>query len=228
VVPRVFDRTSPVTVYWLTRCKGFEVRGRGRVGRVEAILFDDDPLKPVALRVRSRLGAARTIAVEAIAATCPRERVLYADRRRTIAPATRWIARRLAAVPVFGVRTVASALTGLWVAIAPRLQLAARSTATAAVAGARRSSPHVARGIRLAAEVACFAAAVVGELLVRVAIAAGRGLRRGTAFTIRRGRAALPELGALGAGLRDQLGVMSVGGDPSFRRTSMFHRRRSR
>jgi hypothetical protein len=69
-----------VTAYWLTRCEGFRVAGAGRHASVERPVFDADPLRPVALRLRRPSGRTSLVPIEAVEATCPVDRVLYVRR----------------------------------------------------------------------------------------------------------------------------------------------------
>src|SRR6185437_1521902 len=83
--PRTFDKTSPVTAYWLPRCDGFEVVGGRRSAVVESAVFDEDPLHPVGLRVRIGNKRRRLIPIDAVEAVCPLRRLLYVRRRPSVA-----------------------------------------------------------------------------------------------------------------------------------------------
>jgi len=131
--------------------------------------------------------------VEAIAATCPRERVLYVRRRHAIAPAARRVAAGLGSAGDRTLTSVDMALTAFRRAAALRLQVAARTMALSLRRSARRARPRVVAGVVLATEMAIFATVLLGELLLRLAIASARRLRALASFAIRRVRAALPE-----------------------------------
>src|SRR5690348_10834980 len=86
--PRTFDKDSPVTAHWLTRCEGFEVAGVRGLAVVESIVYDDDPLVPVAVRVRRGQrgqNGTRLIPIDAVEAICPVRRILYVRRPRSTA-----------------------------------------------------------------------------------------------------------------------------------------------
>jgi hypothetical protein len=76
-----FDRTSPVTRYWLAHCEGFAVRGATR-GTVRELVCDDDELVPYALVVRRRARRPRRVDASAVAAVVPAERLLILERKR--------------------------------------------------------------------------------------------------------------------------------------------------
>jgi hypothetical protein len=142
--PRMFDTTSPVTAYWLTRCDGFRVVGGRKPAKVERSVFDDDPRRPVALRVlREPHGTTALIPVEMVEGVDPIQRVLYV--RRPASAASR-AATHVTALGPHGRR--AAHRTGLslaagWKFTSPRLATAVR----AAAAAARRRWPSVRRGL---------------------------------------------------------------------------------
>jgi hypothetical protein len=146
--PRTFDKTSPVTAYWLTRCDGFEIAGSRGPAIVEGTVFDDDPLHPIALRVRRGQKSRRLIPIDSVEAVCPIERVLYVRRRASVASRA-------------AVRTGAGVATA-WQFGAPRARAASRATAVAA----RSRWPSVQRAAVGAAQAVCFAAVVLQALVV--------------------------------------------------------------
>jgi hypothetical protein len=132
--PRTFDKDSPVTAYWLTRCDGFQVAGRRGLTTVERAVYDDDPLHPSALEVnRIRRRGTKLVPVEAVEAVCPMRRILYL-RRRPSAP-TRAAVGGVYALAPYGrraARTTATTATALWAFGAPRVRASARAGAAAA------------------------------------------------------------------------------------------------
>jgi hypothetical protein len=179
--PRTFDKTSPVTAYWLPRCDGFEVVGARRIAVVEHAVFDDDPLHPVALRVRVGNKRRRLIPIDAVEAVCPLRRLLYVRRRPSVArrAGNRLVTARSGAGRVARTSRVAS--VALWRAGVPR----ARTAAQAAHGAARRRWPAVRRGAVLAREGCVFVAHTVALLVVAVAMMSARLLRFGV-LTVRR------------------------------------------
>jgi hypothetical protein len=179
--PRTFDKTSPVTAYWLPRCDGFEVVGGRRSAVVEHAVFDDDPLHPVALRVRIGNKRRRLIPIDAVEAVCPLRRLLYVRRRPSVA--TRAGTGIVGAGARAGrvARTTRVASSAAWRAGAPR----ARSAAHAAHGAALRRWPAVRRGAVVAGEAGVFVALAAAMLVVSAATMGGRLLRFGVLTTRR-------------------------------------------
>jgi hypothetical protein len=75
---RRFDRSSPVTRYWLAHCEGFRIAGSSG-GRVEELVAELDDRRPVELVVRSRSGRRRVVSADAVEAVVPAERLLIVD-----------------------------------------------------------------------------------------------------------------------------------------------------
>jgi hypothetical protein len=173
--PRTFDKTSPVTAYWLTRCDGFRVAGSRGSAVVEGTVFDEDPRYPVALRVRRGQKGTRLIPIDAVEAVCPIERVLYVRRRPSAA------SRAAVGISALGPRgRHAARRTGVGVATAwrfgaPRARAASHATAVAA----RRQWPSLRRGAVLVAQGAYVSALVLQALVVAASIAAVRLARYG-------------------------------------------------
>jgi hypothetical protein len=176
--PRTFDKTSPVTAYWLPRCDGFEVVGGRRQAVVEHAVFDDDPLHPVALRVRVGNKRRRLLPIDAVEAVCPLRRLLYVRRPPSVAT------RAGNAVGVRAgraARTTGYASVAAWRVGVPR----ARSAAQAAHSAARRHGPSVRRGAVLVGKGAYFVVVTAAMLAVAVVTMAGRFARFGV-LTARR------------------------------------------
>jgi hypothetical protein len=182
--PRTFDKTSPVTAYWLPRCDGFQVVGRRRSTVVEGAVFDDDPRHPVALRVRRGHHGRKLIPIDAVEAVCPLGRGLYVRRRPSVA------ARAAAGVVALGTgigrvaRTAALVCAALWRFGAPRV----RMTALTALSAGRAQWPSVRRGALVAGETAFFLALAAAMLVASASVMAARLLRLGvlaarTSFT---------------------------------------------
>src|SRR5438477_2961669 len=173
--PRTFDRTSPVTAYWLTRCDGFRVAGTRGLATVEGTVFDDDPLHPVALRVRRGAKGTRLISIDAVEAVCPIERVLYLRRRPSAA------SRAAVGISALGphgrraARRTGGGVARAWRFGAPRARAASRATAAAA----RRKWPAVVQGAVFVVQGAYVLALVLQALVVAAAVAAGRLIRHG-------------------------------------------------
>jgi hypothetical protein len=179
--PRTFDKTSPVTAYWLPRCDGFEIVGGRRSAVVEHAVFDHDPLHPVALRVRIGHKRRRLIPIDAVEAVCPLRRLLYVRRRPSVArrAGNTLVTARAGAGRVARTSRVASA--ALWRAGAPRARIAAQ----AAHRAGRRRWPAVRRGAVLAREGGVFVALTVAMLVVAAATMSARLLRFGVLATRR-------------------------------------------
>jgi hypothetical protein len=75
---RRFDRSSPVTRYWLAHCEGFRIAGSSG-GRVEELVAELDDRRPVELLVRSRSGRRRVVSADAVDAVVPAERLLIVN-----------------------------------------------------------------------------------------------------------------------------------------------------
>ncbi|HZO98265.1 MAG TPA: hypothetical protein VFB42_12925 [Gaiellaceae bacterium] len=182
--PPTFGRTSPVTAHWLTRCDGFRVVGvRGRAS-VERPLFDDDPLRPVALRVRRSVGRSVLVPTDDVEAMCPRDRVIYVRRPATAAARAAAAAALAAAAGAWVGRAAVLAglrLAALWRIAAPVAAAAVR----AAAAGARRRWPAVRHGLAAAARAS--AAALLG-----LSIVGARILRSGATGASRCARRLVP------------------------------------
>ncbi|HVS85568.1 MAG TPA: hypothetical protein VHD91_08045 [Gaiellaceae bacterium] len=83
---RVFDASSPVTRYWLSRCVGFSVTSGGRV---EAVLSDGDLFEPHTLLVRSSRHRVRRVPASAVVAVVPVQRKLVVARASRRLPRVR-------------------------------------------------------------------------------------------------------------------------------------------
>src|SRR5262249_31604362 len=142
--PRMFDKTSPVTVYWLTRCDGFRVVGARKPAKVERSVFDDDPRRPVALRARREpRGTITLIPVEMVEGVDPIQRVLYV---RCPASAASRAAPRVSALGPHArraARRTGISLASGWKFASPRVAAGASS----AVAVTRRHWPSLRRGL---------------------------------------------------------------------------------
>jgi hypothetical protein len=173
--PRTFDKTSPVTAYWLPRCDGFQVVGGRRSTVVEGAVFDDDPRHPVALRVRHGHNGRKLIPIDAVEAVCPLGRVLYIRRRPSVA------ARAGVGVVALGAgigrvaRTAALLCAALWRFVTPRV----RVTAHAALSAGRAQWPSVRRGVVVAGETAFFLALAAAMLVASASVMGGRLVRAG-------------------------------------------------
>src|SRR4029079_19242341 len=74
---RTFDRNSPVTAYWLTRCEGFRVRSPRRRGVVEDVALDPATWHASFLVVRYRgLGRRRVVPAERVDSVGPAPELL--------------------------------------------------------------------------------------------------------------------------------------------------------
>jgi hypothetical protein len=178
--PRTFGKASPVTAYWLRRCDGFQVIGGRRRATVERTLFDDDPLHPVALRVRRGQRGSRLIPIEAIDAVCPTQRILYVRRRPSAASRAFTVVSALGPHGRRVARKTALSLATLWRIGAPRARATTRAGIGAACAGigaARRQWPVVQRGFVVVAEATVVLALTVQALVVWASIAGARVLR---------------------------------------------------
>jgi hypothetical protein len=173
--PRTFDKTSPVTAYWLPRCDGFQVVGGRRSTVVEGAVFDDDPRHPVALRVRHGHNGRKLIPIDAVEAVCPLGRVLYVRRRPSVARRAGVGIVALGAGVGRAARTAALLSGALWRFGAPR----ARVATYAAVSAARAQWPSVRRGAVVAGETAFFVALATAMLLASASIVGARLLRAG-------------------------------------------------
>jgi hypothetical protein len=171
--PRTFGKASPVTAYWLRRCDGFEVVGGRRRATVERTLFDDDPLHPVALRVRRGQRGSALIPIEAVDAVCPTQRILYVRRRPSAASRAFTVVSALGPHGRRVARETALSLATLWRIGAPR----ARATTRAGIGAARRRWPVVQRGFVVVAEATVVLALTVQALVVSASIAGARVLR---------------------------------------------------
>jgi hypothetical protein len=162
--PRTFDKDSPVTAYWLTRCDGFQVVGGRRPTTVEGTVVDDDPLQPVALRVRRGPRSGGLIPIELVEGVCPMERILYV--RRPPSRASRAAAGVSALAPHGrrAARSTALSCVAAWRFGAPRAGASARASARAG----RRQWPWIRRGI-----VAFAHGAIVFSLVTATLVAAG-------------------------------------------------------
>ncbi|HEY3921465.1 MAG TPA: hypothetical protein VGL76_05065 [Gaiellaceae bacterium] len=71
-----------MAAHWVSRCDGFRVVvGRRDAGTVERTVFDEDPLSPVALRVRRPHGRSQLIPLSELEGIEPLTRVLYFHKR---------------------------------------------------------------------------------------------------------------------------------------------------
>jgi hypothetical protein len=171
--PRTFDKDSPVTAYWLTRCDGFEVAGVRGPAVVEGTVFDEDPLHPVALRVRrgqQGRGGTRLIPVDAVEAVCPVRRILYVRRPRSAASRA---AGSISALGPHGRRATQRTSHGVaaaWRYSAPRAVAAGR----AGGAAAQRRWPSVRRALVTCGQVVVVLALILQALLVAGAVAVWR------------------------------------------------------
>jgi hypothetical protein len=215
--PRTFDKTSPVTAYWLPRSDGFEVVGGRRPAVVEHAVFDDDPLHPVALRVRRGHRGRMLIPIDAVEAVCPLARVLYVRRPPSVAARAGVGLVALGAGAGRVARTGGCVSAALWRAGAPRAQDGARATFGAA----RRRWPSVRRGAVVAGEVAFFLGLMLATVVASAVTMAGRLLR----LAFRSARRHAPKIAALartssvscGRGVRQLIGVAQQQRRPSRR-----------
>jgi hypothetical protein len=176
--PRTFDKTSPVTAYWLPRCDGFDVVGGRRPAVVERAVYDDDPLHPVGLRVRVGNKRRRLLPIDEVEAVCPLARTLYVRRPPSVTVrAGSAVGTRAGRV----VRTTGVASVSAWRAATPR----ARSAARAAHSAARRRWPAVRRGAAVAGEAAFFALVTLAMFAVWLGTTAVRLLQLGARTTRR-------------------------------------------
>jgi hypothetical protein len=197
--PQTFDHASPVTAYWLPRCAGFRVVGRRSLTTVESTVYDDDPLRPVALRVRRGQRGLRLLPVEAVEAVCPLERVLYLRRRPSRAAAGLGRAGRygrragratgasLASVSRAGSRqavrgSLAASRHAVRGSVATSRYAVRGSRATAVTA--RRHWPAARSVLALAAQTALALLVLAAAFAVSVVLAAARGLH--AAFVVLR------------------------------------------
>jgi hypothetical protein len=166
--PQTFDRASPVTAYWLPRCDGFLVVGGRKDATVEHAVFDHDPHRPVALRVRRSRRKTMLIPIDSVEAVTPVARVVYLRRRPSV---------------------VARAAGGVW-ALTPHARRAGRASAAATAAAyrasaaeARRQWPGVRRASKqtlvFAAQATVVFARTAWIVLVAVSIVVARLLRYG-------------------------------------------------
>jgi hypothetical protein len=75
---RQFDKSSPVTRYWLANCEGFRIAGTAG-GRVEEVVAEVDARRPVELVVRGFLGQRRVVPTQAVEAVVPAEKLLILE-----------------------------------------------------------------------------------------------------------------------------------------------------
>jgi hypothetical protein len=135
----MFERDSPVTAYWLTRCEGFRVGWGRRHGVVERVVLDLDTWQAAYLVVRYRgLGRPRVVAPGAVDAVVPAEErlVLRSRGRLDDEPAAMRVARW--AVP---------ALSRAGSALARGVRVAAVSAGLAALVLAQAAQVLAARGV---------------------------------------------------------------------------------
>jgi hypothetical protein len=85
---RSFDKESPVTAYWLTRCEGFRVRAGTRRGRVEDVAIDPARGRAAYLVVRSGLRRREVVPTDLVHAVVPAEELIVVRRRRRTARLT--------------------------------------------------------------------------------------------------------------------------------------------
>jgi hypothetical protein len=190
--PRTFDEHSPVTAYWLLRCAGFRVVGRRNLTSVESAVYDDDPHRPVALRIRRGHRGIRLVPVEAVEGVSPLERIIYLRRRRSrtvagLGAAARYGQRagRASSSSVAmlsrsgsrqALRGSRHAIRGSRAAAVVAGRNAARGSRAAAVA-ARRRWPTVRHMLALAAQTALALAFLAVAFVVSLALAAAHALR---------------------------------------------------
>lgn len=171
--PRTFDKDSPVTAYWLTRCEGFRVSGVRGEAVVEGAVYDEDPLEPVALRVRrGQHGQSKTrlVPVDAVEAICPVRRTLYVRRPRSAASRA---AGGISALGPHGrraTRRTSQGMAAAWRYSAPRAAAAGRAGGTAA----RAQWPWIRRVLAACAQTAVVLALVLCALVVAAATALWR------------------------------------------------------
>ena len=140
--PRRFGSESAVAAHWVTRCDGFRVVvGRKQAGIVERTVFDDDPLSPVAFRIRRPQGT-RLIPITELEAVEPLSRILYFHQRpgrgasagRRLSAGAAQLRRSASGTQraaVSSTRWTGSQLRGHW----PTVRGYARAAAAAAAAG---------------------------------------------------------------------------------------------
>jgi len=171
--PRTFDSDSPVTAYWLTRCDGFAVAGVRGPAVVEGTVFDEDPLQPVALRVRRGQHGSRLIPIDAVEAVCPMRRVLYVRRPRSAA------SRAVGGLSALGphgrhaTRKTSQSVAAAWRYSAPR----AVAAGVAGGAAARRQWPWVRRTLVTCVQAAVVFVLMIQALLVWAGVSLARGIR---------------------------------------------------
>jgi len=170
--PRTFDKDSPVTAHWLTRCEGFQVVGVRGHAVVEGAVYDEDPLHPVALRVRRGQhgqNGSKLMAIEAVEAICPVRKILYVRRPRSTA------SRAVGGISALGphgrraTQRTSQGMAAAWRYGAPRAVAAGRVGA----ATARAQWPWIRRAL-----VAFAQAVVVLALMLQTLLVAGAGAMR--------------------------------------------------
>lgn len=159
--PRRFDSGSPVAAYWLTRCEGFRVVVRHRdAGTVEQTVFDDDPLRPFAVRVRRSRGRTALLPLAELEAVQPLARVLHFR-----SPATARRPSRLRRGPAAAhLRRAGSRTLATTVALSRWTGLRLRRLAHAAARTAARNWPRLRSLLVTLARVAVALLAVLATL----------------------------------------------------------------
>jgi hypothetical protein len=193
---RSFGRRSPVRVYWLARCEGFELKCRdGTHGVVEEVVLDPSNTEAEALVVRVGRVLHRSVVVpaERVDAVAPFEEVLVGPGlapAESAAPARPAVSRATRAASL-GAQVTTALLAGalallMWMAqrtriVAPRLM---RVTWSATLSAARRTrvawkraAPHLIAGTR--------ATAVRIRLAVAAAVLLASALAQWLAFKTR-------------------------------------------
>src|SRR5262249_36097232 len=156
--------------YWLTRCDGFDVVGGRRPATVEHAVFDDDPLAPVALRVRRPRGGTTLIPIEMVEGVRPTQRILYVRRPRSAASRAAGHVSARAPDVRRGAPPPGRAAAASWRYAAPRAGGAGRAT----IVAARRQWPTVRQGAIFVAWGALLVAVACSSLVRRGAFAAYR------------------------------------------------------
>jgi hypothetical protein len=163
---RTFDKESPVTAYWLTRCEGFRVSSGRRRGEVESVVLDLETWRAAYLVVRYRgLGRRRIVPPGAVDAVVPAEQRLVLRSRGRLDGGETAIAR-----------------VGRWAV------LALSHTASALAEVARRAVPVLSRGGSALARGTRGAAVSAGLAAVVLAHAAQVLATRAAARSTSRGR----------------------------------------
>jgi hypothetical protein len=157
----------------LTRCAGFQVVGGRGPATVEGTVVDDDPLHPVALRVRRGQRGSSLIPIELVEGVSPTQRILYVRRPPS---RTSRAAARVSALGPHGrraARSTALSLAAAWKFGAPRASASAR----ASVHAGRRQWPWIRRLIVGLGQGVIVFSLVTGTLVVAGSIMAGRFVR---------------------------------------------------